>query len=450
MAGRSDRYADDAEPRSLLAAIVESSMDAVIAVTLDGIVTSWNAGAEAIYGYTAEEMTGRHVSAIYPPGCTQELAPILDQIRCGRPVHHYETRRVRKDGTIIDVSISASPVRDRSGAIVAAAKVSRDVTKRNWAEAEHRADEARHREAERMETEARLVGGIATEFSSLLSAIMGYTASVATATADDPLVQADVQQIQAAAGSAARLARELLLFSRREPTRPERVDLNAVLTGARGLLRASLGTDVELRLITAPRLPAVVADRGQLGQMLLNLAVNAREAMPQGGIVTFTTSVADPGEAYAVAWPGARPGRCAKLTVSDTGRGMDAEMVSRAFEPFFTTKPPAQGTGLGLSAVYGIVTKAGGAITIDSEEGRGTSFHIYLPAAHDPAEIPPPGKSPEPARASWWSTTSPRWWRSPRASCTTTAITRSGRAATTRRCRCCRRTAPTCCWPTGC
>ena len=149
-----------------------------------------------------------------------------------------------------------------------------------------------------------------------------------------------------------------------------------------------------MRLITAPRLPAVVADRGQIGQMLLNLAVNAREAMPQGGIVTFATSVADPGEAHAGVWPGARPGRCAKLTVSDTGRGMDAETMSRAFEPFFTTKPPGQGTGLGLSAVYGIVTKAGGAITIDSEEGRGTSFRIYLPAAHDPAEIPAPGKSP--------------------------------------------------------
>ena len=228
-------------------------MDAVIAVTLDGVVTSWNAGAEAIYGYTAEEMTGRHVSVVYPPDRIEELAPILDQIRCGRPVHHYETRRVRKDGTVIDVSISTSPVRDGSGAIVGAAGVSRDVTERNWAEAEHRADEARQREAERMETQARLVGGIASEFSSLLSAIMGYTASVATATTGDPRVQADVQQIQAAAGSAARLARELLLFSRREPTRPERVDLNAVLTGARGLLRASLGTDIELRLITAPR-----------------------------------------------------------------------------------------------------------------------------------------------------------------------------------------------------
>jgi two-component system, cell cycle sensor histidine kinase and response regulator CckA len=394
MAGRSDRCVDGAELRSLLAAIVESATDAVIAVTLDGLVTSWNAGAEAMYGYTAAEMTGRHKSVVYPPDRTGELTPILAEIRRGRPVHNYETRRVRKDGTVIDVSVSTSPVRDRSGAIVGAARVSRDVTERNWAEAEHRADEARRREAELMETEARLAGGIASEFSCLLSAIMGYTASVANATAGDPRAQADVQQIQAAAGSAARLARELLLFSRREPARPERVDLNAVLTGARGLLRASIGTDAELRLITAPYLPEVVADRGQIGQMLLNLAVNARQAMPHGGIVTFTTSVADPGEAHAVAWPGARPGRCAKLTVSDTGRGMDAETVSRAFEPFFTTKAPGQGTGLGLSAVYGIVTKAGGVITIDSEEGRGTTFHVYLPAAYVPAQVSASRTSP--------------------------------------------------------
>jgi two-component system, cell cycle sensor histidine kinase and response regulator CckA len=392
MAGRPDRYADDAELRSLLAAIVESSTDAIIAVTLDGVVTSWNASAEAIYGYSAEEMIGRHASVVYPPDRIEELAPILDQIRRGRPVHHYETKRVRKDGTVIDVSISTSPVRDRSGGVVGAAGVSRDVTERNWAEAGRRADEARHREAERMETEARLVGGIATEFSSLLSAIMGYAASVADATAGDPRAQADVQQIQAAAGSAARLARELLLFGRREPTRPERIDLNALLTGARGLLLASIGADIELRLITTPHLPIVVADRGQIGQMLLNLAVNAREAMPRGGIVTFTTGAADPGEAHPAAWLGARPRRCAKLTVSDTGHGMDAETVSHAFEPFFSTRPPDRGTGLGLSVVYGIVTKAGGAITIDSEEGRGTTFHIYLPAAHDPAQVSPPGK----------------------------------------------------------
>jgi two-component system cell cycle sensor histidine kinase/response regulator CckA len=392
--GETNRIADQAETRSLLAAIVESSVDAIASMTLGGIVTSWNSGAETIYGYTAEEMTGRHISGLYLPDSTEEFEPILAQIRRGRQVHDFETQRVRKDGTVIDVSLSVSPIRGEGGVIVGVAGISRDVTERNWAEAEQRAAEAGRQESARIETAVRLAGGIAAEFSTLLSSIMGYTASAAEATAGNPLVRADVEQIQAAAGRAARLARELLLFSRREPARPERVDLNAVLAGMRDVLQASIGADIELRLITAPYLPTVLADRGQIAQVLVNLSLNARDAMPEGGILTFTTGAADLSEAPGAMWSGIRPVLCAKLTVSDTGRGMDAETMSRAFEPFFTTRPPGQGTGLGLSAVYGIVTKAGGAITIDSEEGQGTTVHVYLPAAYVPAQGSAPGRSP--------------------------------------------------------
>jgi two-component system, cell cycle sensor histidine kinase and response regulator CckA len=392
--GETNRTADDAQTRSLLAAIVESSVDAITSMDLDGIVTSWNSGAEAMYGYTAEEMTGRHISALYPPDRTEELEPILAQIRRGRQVHHFESQRVRKDGTVIDVSLSVSAIRGEGGVIVGAAAVARDVTERNWAQAEQRAAEAGRQESARIETGVRLAGGMAAEFSILLSSIMGYAASAAEATAGNPLVRADVQQIQAAAGRAARLTRELLLFSRREPARPERVDLNAVLAGTRDVLQASIGADIELRLITAPYLPTVLADRGQIEQMLVNLALNARDAMPEGGILTFTTGAADLSEAPGAVWSGTRPGLCAKLTVSDTGLGMDAETMSRAFEPFFTTRTPGQGTGLGLSAVYGIVTKAGGGIVIDSEEGLGTTVHIYLPAAYVPAQGSAPMRSP--------------------------------------------------------
>lgn len=218
--GEINRPGDDAQTRSLLAAIVESSIDAIASMTLDGIITSWNSGAEAIYGYTAEEMTGRHISMLYPPDRAKELEPILARLRQGRQVHHFETRRVRKDGTIIDVSLSVSPIRGEGGVIVGAAAVIWDVTERNWAEAEQRAAEAGRQESARIETAVRLAGGMATEFSSLLSSIMGYAASAAEATAGDPLVRADIAQIQAAAGRAARLARELLLFSRREPPGP--------------------------------------------------------------------------------------------------------------------------------------------------------------------------------------------------------------------------------------
>jgi PAS domain S-box-containing protein len=392
--GETNRAADEGQVRSLLAAIVESSVDAIASLTMDGIVTSWNSGAEALYGYTAEEMTGRHVSVLYPPDRSEELQPILAQIRRGRQVHHFETQRVRKDGTLIDVSLSVSPIRGEGGVIVGAAGVMRDVTERNWAEAEQRAAEAGRQESARIETAVRLAGGIATEFSTLLSSIMGYAASAAEATAGNPLVRADVAQIQAAAGRAARLARELLLFSRREPARPERVDLNAVLASTRDVLQASIGADIELRLITAPYLPTVLADRGQIEQVLVNLALNARHAMPEGGILTFTTGAADLSEAPGAMWSGTRPGLCAKLTVSDTGRGMDAATMARAFEPFFTTRPPDQGTGLGLSAVYGIITKAGGGIAIDSEEGLGTTVYIYLPAAYVPAQGAAPMRSP--------------------------------------------------------
>lgn len=380
--------------QALLAAIVESSADAIASITLDGIVTSWNSGAEAIYGYTAEEMTGRHVSVLFPPDSTEELEPILAPIRRGRQVHHFETQRVRKDGTVIDVSLSVSPIRGEDGVIVGVAGISRNVTERNWAEAEQRAAEAGRQESARIETAVRLAGGMAAEFSTLLSSIMGYAASAAEATAGNPLVRADVAQVQAAAGRAARLARELLLFSRREPASPERVDLNAVLAGMRDVLQASIGADIELRLITAPYLPTVLADRGQIEEVLINLAVNARDAMPEGGILTFSTGAADVSEAPGAVWSGIRPGLCAKLAVSDTGRGMDAETMSRAFEPFFTTRPPGQGTGLGLSAVYGIVTKAGGGIAIDSQEGVGTTVRIYIPAAYIPAQGSAPMRSP--------------------------------------------------------
>lgn len=380
--------------QALLAAIVESSADAIASMTLDGIVTSWNSGAEAIYGYTVEEMTGRHVSVLFPPDSTEELEPILAAIRRGRQVHHFETQRVRKDGTVIDVSLSVSPIRGEDGVIVGVAGISRNVTERTWAEAEQRAAEAGRQESARIETAVRLAGEMAAEFSTLLSSIMGYAASAAEATAGNPLARADVAQVQAAAGRAARLARELLLFSRREAARPERVDLNAVLAGMRDVLQASIGADIELRLITAPYLPTVLADRGQIEEVLINLALNARDAMPEGGILTFTTGAADVSEAPGAVWSGIRSGLCAKLTVSDTGRGMDAETMSRAFEPFFTTRPPGQGTGLGLSAVYGIVTKAGGGIAIDSEEGAGTTVRIYIPAAYIPAQGSAPMRSP--------------------------------------------------------
>jgi PAS domain S-box-containing protein len=371
---------------SRLAAIVESSEDAIIGATLEGVITSWNPGAAVMYGYTAEEMVGRDASMLVPPDRAGELVAVLERLRRGERVAPFETQRVRKDGALVDVSVAVSPVRDADEVTVAVAIMVRNVTDRNRMLAERRASEARLRQAERMETVGQLAGGIAHDFNSLLGAITGFAGLVADASADRPEVRADAEQILTVARRAARLTRELLIFSRREPAQPELIDLNAVIVGVDDLLAISLGGRVELRFELAAEVPEVLADRGQMEQALLNLAVNARDAMPGGGTLTLATGQADLGRGHPGARPGLSPGCYAELTVSDTGCGMSAEVAQRAFEPFFTTKPLGEGAGLGLATAFGIVTQAGGTISIDSEEGTGTVFHVYLPAASTPRQ----------------------------------------------------------------
>jgi len=210
-----------------------------------------------------------------------------------------------------------------------------------------------------------------------------------------PAVRADAEQIQAAANRAAGLTKQLLVFSRREATRTQVLDLSAIVSDLRNLLSHGIGAHVELLVEAAPGLPAIDADRSQVEQVLLNLAINARDAMPGGGALTIRTSIAELAEGDARLLPGASPGRCVELAVSDTGTGMSAEVAARIFEPFFTTKPRDQGTGLGLTTVYGIVTQAGGTISVDSEEGTGTTFRLYFPAASAPAmPAAPPAAAP--------------------------------------------------------
>jgi len=380
------------ELRSRLAAIADSSTDAIIGKTLDGTITSWNAGAEEMYGYTADEIIGRNISVLIPPERAGELTPILDRVRRGERISRFDTRRMRRDGSVIEVSVAITPVRDGSGTIVGAAAVARDVTERNRAEAGRRASEARLHQAERMETVGQLAGGIAHDFNNLLGAITGYADLIGQAVAGDPAISADVQQIQHAAVRAAQLTRELLIFSRREPTQPENIDLNTIISDLRQLLAASLGGRINLRIQTEPGLPPVMADRAQTEQVLLNLAVNARDAMPSGGTVTIATSQTDVTEGRGGLRPDAGPGHYVQVTMSDTGCGMSQNVVRRAFEPFFTTKPLGKGTGLGLSTVYGIVTHAGGDIRIESEEGMGTTFRLYLPAVCGSGQSLAPGQ----------------------------------------------------------
>jgi len=374
------------ELASRLAAIVESSDDAILGKTLDGVITSWNSGAAALYGYTADEIIGRNVSVLVPPDRIGELGPIMHQLRRGQRVDHFETQRRHKDGSIVDVSVCISPIKDASGTVTGASTVARDITERIRAEADRRAREQEQQRQHRFETLGQLAGGIAHDFNNLLAIILNYAGFVARATADQPEVQADAEHIQSAVQRGIRLTRQLLLFSQRQEIQPVELDLNTVIADMSDLLHTTLGPGSRLQIGPVAPDAIILADRGHLEQVLLNLTVNARDAMPQGGTVSIGTRLTSLGEEHACRRLGVSPDRYVEFTVSDTGTGMSQEVAARVFEPFFTTKPQGEGTGLGLSTVYGIVVQSGGDMTVDSREGAGTTFRIYFPLVDAPAQ----------------------------------------------------------------
>ena len=223
-----------------LAAIVESSTDAIIGTSLDGTITSWNTGAEHTFGYRAAEVIGRPSSLLIPAVTSPQLVPIVDRVRRGERIEHFEAKRLHKDGSIIELSSTISPIRDITGAVVGLSTVGRDMTGRNRAEAERRAMEHRLHQAERLQSLGQLAGGIAHDFNNLLAVIMNCAGFVAEESSDRPAVRADAEQIQAAAERAARLTRQLLIFSRRQATTPETLDLNAIVADIRNLLSRSI------------------------------------------------------------------------------------------------------------------------------------------------------------------------------------------------------------------
>jgi len=374
---------------SRLAAIVSSVDDAIVGKMLDGTITTWNAGATALYGYAPEEMIGRNISELIPLDRPGELKPILDRLARGERVDHFETRRLRNDGTVVDVSVSISPILNENGTVMGAASVARDISARIRAEADRQALQTRVVRAERLETVGQLAGGIAHDFNNLLGVIVGHSALLIHETASMPEIQADIQQIELAAQRAARLTRQLLIFSKRSTAKPQDMNLNEVIDDVRQLLLSGLGPGIELRFDMEGALPAITADRSHLEQVLLNLTVNARDAMPRGGTLTIGTAATELDQAYCRAHPGATPGHYVELAVSDTGTGMSPDVAARIFEPFFTTRAFGQGLGIGLSIAHGVVTQAGGSIDVQSEVGSGTVFRLYLPAAAVPAAVTP-------------------------------------------------------------
>ncbi|WP_238488808.1 hybrid sensor histidine kinase/response regulator [Actinoplanes flavus] len=377
--------------QAMLAAIAEQSSDPIIACTLDGTVIAWNSSAERLYGWTAAEVLGHHFGDLLSPDRRGALEQVLRRLAAGEHIHEEEIRRKRKDGTPLLVSTDVSPIRDRNGTVVAAAARECDVTERKQREAEEKAAMEQSVRAAQMESLGQLAGGVAHDFNNLLAIILNYTDFIADEVTGE--AARDLSRIRDAADRARSLTGQLLLFAKRDPGRVEVVDLNDVVTGSTDLLGRTIGANIHL--VARPRAGAipVAANRGRLEQIMLNLVINARDAMPDGGVVVIETDFTEVTDGPEAPLP---PGRYARLTVSDTGTGMSAEVRDRLFEPFFTTKPADRGTGLGLSTVYGIVGDAGGHIGVESEPGAGTTFRILLPPADSPAppaSAAPPGPS---------------------------------------------------------
>lgn len=359
--------------RARLASIVDSSEDAILSKDLNGTITSWNKGAEHIYGYTATEAIGKHVSMLTPGDRPDEIPSILEKIRRGESVEHYQTVRVTKDGQHLNMSLSVSPLRDTSGNIAGASVIARDITAQKKTE-DHL------RQAQKMEAVGRLAGGVAHDFNNILGIITSCTELLRDRV--DPKAEPSqyITHIRQASERGAALTRQLLAFSRKSAVQFQVLDLNDRLKDVSKLLRPLMGDDVEILIAPKSSSAVIEADPGQLDQIVLNLAVNARDAMPHGGKFILETSTVYLDETFSAQHGPMIPGKYVMLAVSDTGSGMDDAIQARIFEPFFTTKELGKGTGLGLATVYGIVQHSGGHIWVYSELGRGTTFKIYFPS----------------------------------------------------------------------
>jgi PAS domain S-box-containing protein len=492
-----------------LAAIVASANDAIVGKSPEGIITSWNAAAERIFGYSEQEMVGRSVFVLVPEELHAEERTLLARVRQGERVEFSTTERFRKDGSRISIALTVSPIRAPSGRIIGISSIQRDITERKrandellrreeryralvtasasvvctsdpegrfvqpqpaweqytgqgweehqglgwlsavhpedreslvatwndargrgamyegegriWNQAQHRyrrfvsraapvrgADgslrewigtltdveeerlaEERMRQADRLESVGRLAGGVAHEANNQMTVVLGSAGFLARHLRDETGLD-DLEQIRRAAQRTAAITQQLLAFSRRQMLQPQVVDLNAVVSRLEPVLQRALGETSRLVLNLESELGPVKADPGQMDQVLLNLTFNARDAMPGGGVLTIETADVALDTAYIAAKDlgSMTAGRYVTLAVSDTGQGMDRETLGHVFEPFFTTKPVGEGTGLGLSTVYGIVKQSGGFVWVYSEPGLGTTFKLYLPVGMSDASQP--------------------------------------------------------------
>jgi PAS domain S-box-containing protein len=364
-------------------AITTSLGEGVYALDSMGQVTFVNPAAETALGWKKEELLGRKMHEVihfqYQDGKPRPVAdcPLLRVLAAGGVVEIEDDVFTRKDGSIFHVSYTSAPIINE-GEIAGVVMAFRDITERKTLE-------EKFRQSQKMEAVGRLAGGIAHDFNNILTAITGYSDLSLRRLEENSSLRRNIEEIRKAAERAANLTRQLLAFSRQQMLQPKVLNLNDVVSDMDKMLRRLIGEDIDLMCISERELGCVKADPGQIEQVIMNLVVNSRDAMPRGGKLTIETKNIYLDDVYASQHVSVEPGAYVMLMISDTGCGMNQETQARIFEPFFTTKELGKGTGLGLSTVYGIVKQSGGYVWVYSEVGSGTTFKIYLPRVDDEA-----------------------------------------------------------------
>jgi two-component system, cell cycle sensor histidine kinase and response regulator CckA len=362
--------------------VLDGAFDGIVTMNLSGNIVDMNAAAERMFGVVRDAAIGQELaSVIIPEEEREQHRQALARYRQGTPSriigHRLELYALRERQHRFPIELSVSRIETPDGPMFTA--WIRDLTERRKAEEALRHSEAQLRQAQKMEAVGRLAGGVAHDFNNVLTAIFGYADLIIDGFGPGDPRRRDVEEIKRAANRAAALTRQLLAFSRKQVMQPRRLNLNEVIHNIQNLLTKLVGDEIELAIEPEAALDDVKADPGQLEQVLMNLAVNARDAMPDGGRLTITTANEEVRADDAPGLAGMVPGPFVTLTVSDTGGGIPDDVRPHIFEPFFTTKEQGKGTGLGLATVYGIVKQSGGWIYLDETPRQGASFKIYLP-----------------------------------------------------------------------
>ncbi|WP_129780390.1 PAS domain-containing sensor histidine kinase [Peristeroidobacter soli] len=366
-----------------LARLIEGVRDcAICMIDCSGDVITWNAGAERIKGYTADEIIGRHISEFYTPEDRRAQRPAI-ALETAERTGKFEGEgwRVRKDGTRFWASVLIDALQSPDGELIGFAKITRDMTA-------PRLLQEQLNQSQKMEAIGQLTGGVAHDFNNLLTVILGNLDSLSEELPSERIRwRRRVDHALRAAQRAATLTQQLLAFARRQPLKPKPVEINQLLAAWTEMIRRTLPEKMRIRCVNDESAGIAEIDANQLENALLNLVVNARDAMPDGGTLTIETATTSVGPNDTQLVPDLQPGKYILICITDTGAGMSPAVLDRAFDPFFTTKPLGQGTGLGLSQVFGFVKQSGGHVKIYSRQGHGTTIKVYLPqiaiAEHD-------------------------------------------------------------------